>query len=155
MTMEYTSLPPSYKVPSATETLERRKVRKGTQSCWECKRRKVRCTFAPPRDVNVTCDRCKRRGTLCVSQEFPQNSTGQAVDRLGRVEAIVEQLVKSADTSGMQDLQGPLRSLTSNSPHLTGGVPTAPSYLEVPVPLGELGPETAVRVLLPLFHLYS
>ncbi|TPX14636.1 uncharacterized protein E0L32_005328 [Thyridium curvatum] len=52
-------LPPSSK---------RRKIRKGTQSCWECKRRKIRCTFAAPeQDV---CDGCRSRQTKCVSQEF-------------------------------------------------------------------------------------
>src|SRR5690242_11661581 len=40
---------------------KRRKVRKGTQSCWECKRRKVRCTFSEPAEESV-CDGCKRRG---------------------------------------------------------------------------------------------
>ncbi|KAJ4183932.1 hypothetical protein NW755_009472 [Fusarium falciforme] len=43
--------------------LKPRKLRKGTQSCWECKRRKARCTFsAATKDV---CEGCKRRGTEC------------------------------------------------------------------------------------------
>jgi hypothetical protein len=134
---------PSSNFPSAGEKSELRRVRKGTQSCWECKRRKVRCTFAPPQhvNVNVTCDGCKRRGTLCVSQELPNvprgiatttSSTRQLGVRLGRVEALVEQLVKNADFSGMlddpkdlpsrqrRDLQRQLRSTTSNSPDLNG-----------------------------------
>jgi hypothetical protein len=94
---------PSYRFPLglAGERSERRKVRKGTSSCWECKRRKIRCTFAAPRDV--TCDGCKRRGIICTSQEFPcvviptstsgTSSARQVGDRLGRVEALVEQLV--------------------------------------------------------------
>ena len=87
----------------AGERSERRKVRKGTSSCWECKRRKIRCTFAAPRDV--TCDGCKRRGIMCTSQEFPRvvtptstsgtSSARQIGDRLGRVEALVEQLVRT------------------------------------------------------------
>ncbi|KAK8067243.1 hypothetical protein PG997_013990 [Apiospora hydei] len=47
---------------------KRRKIRKGTQSCWECKRRKVRCTYASPADS--ICDGCRSRRTKCVSQEF-------------------------------------------------------------------------------------
>ena len=158
----------SYKFPSAAgETSERRKVRKGTQSCWECKRRKVRCTLAAPRDV--ACEGCKRRGTLCVSQEFAYvgtstSSTRQVGDRLGRVEALVEQLLKNADNSGMLEhpkdspvwqrrcLQGQLRSSNSNSPDPNGGVPTGavstptPSALALAVSPGELGHETVVRV---------
>ncbi|KAL2197752.1 hypothetical protein P885DRAFT_34778 [Corynascus similis CBS 632.67] len=47
----------------------RKKVRKGTRSCWECKRRKIRCVFATPADT--ICSMCKRRGSACVSQELP------------------------------------------------------------------------------------
>lgn len=113
----------SSRVSSGAETLQRRKIRKGTQSCWECKRRKVKCTFAPPR--GATCDVCKRRGILCVGQEFPQSSTtpGQVGDRLDRVEALVEHLVKSTDSTDSVELpngqrgglQGTLSSSTGNS----------------------------------------
>jgi hypothetical protein len=42
------------------------KVRKGTHSCRECKRREVRCIFAFLSDV--LCTMCKRRGSRCTSQ---------------------------------------------------------------------------------------
>lgn len=45
---------------------KRRKVRKGTRSCWECRGRKVRCTFMT--DSDAVCDGCSSRGTGCVSQ---------------------------------------------------------------------------------------
>jgi hypothetical protein len=45
---------------------KRRKVRKGTRSCWECRRRKVKCTFESPQDV--ICITCHRRGAKCASQ---------------------------------------------------------------------------------------
>ncbi|KAK0632860.1 hypothetical protein B0T14DRAFT_416218 [Immersiella caudata] len=48
--------------------LKRRKARKGTQSCWECKRRKTRCTFVSPRES--VCDGCKSRQTKCIGQDF-------------------------------------------------------------------------------------
>ncbi|KAI9158033.1 Dehydrocurvularin biosynthesis regulator [Paramyrothecium foliicola] len=48
---------------------KRRKLRKGTQSCWECKRRKIRCTFTI--SAGSVCDGCRSRQTNCVSQEFP------------------------------------------------------------------------------------
>jgi len=42
------------------------KVRKGTHSCRECKRRKVKCIFASSSDV--VCTMCSRRGSRCTSQ---------------------------------------------------------------------------------------
>ncbi|KAJ5745614.1 hypothetical protein N7520_010796 [Penicillium odoratum] len=74
---------------------KRRKVRKGTQSCWECKRRKVRCTVA---SENTICNNCRRRGTACVSQELPETPvpSGNQVDaRLGRVEELIEILTQN------------------------------------------------------------
>jgi hypothetical protein len=49
---------------------KRRKVRKGTHSCWACKRRKMKCIF----DDNPICQGCSHRGSQCVSQDFPDNS---------------------------------------------------------------------------------
>ena len=74
---------------------KRRKVRKGTRSCWECKRRKVRCIFSS--SSNTICDNCRRRGSTCISQELPDSSIPTSKDlvdaRLDRVERILEQLV--------------------------------------------------------------
>ncbi|CAK7207726.1 hypothetical protein SEUCBS139899_010537 [Sporothrix eucalyptigena] len=76
---------------------KRRKVRKGTHTCWECKRRKVRCTFANPGDA--VCIGCTKRCLPCVSQEFPEDQTTATVksrlvgDRIVRVEAMIQQLV--------------------------------------------------------------
>ncbi|KAL3431923.1 hypothetical protein BDV09DRAFT_175253 [Aspergillus tetrazonus] len=47
-------------------TAKFRKLRKGTHSCRECRRRKVKCIFASTNDS--TCVVCRRRGTKCVSQ---------------------------------------------------------------------------------------
>ncbi|KAJ9614315.1 hypothetical protein H2200_002451 [Cladophialophora chaetospira] len=83
---------------ASTPDPKRRKVRKGTQSCWECKRRKVRCTFAVPTDS--TCDGCRSRRVKCVSQEFcsEQESGSSKTNRLERVEAAVEQLARKVNT---------------------------------------------------------
>lgn len=56
--------------------LKRRKVRRGTQNCWECKRRKTRCTFAVPTDS--VCDGCKSRQVRCISQQFYEDGTDGA-----------------------------------------------------------------------------
>ena len=46
---------------------KRRKIRKGTTSCWECKRRKVQCSLVDT--PNAVCTACQRRGTKCVTQD--------------------------------------------------------------------------------------
>lgn len=49
---------------------KRRKVRHGTHSCHECRRRKVNCLYTTP--DSTTCIVCERRGTQCISQyDFP------------------------------------------------------------------------------------
>ncbi|KAJ4349156.1 hypothetical protein N0V95_004851 [Ascochyta clinopodiicola] len=82
---------------------KRRKVRKGTRNCWECKRRKVRCIFASPEDT--ACRNCITRGDDCLSQEYVeepgvQTSTGQDKlgTRLSRIEDVLDQLVRRDDS---------------------------------------------------------
>ncbi|KAF4626677.1 hypothetical protein G7Y89_g11477 [Cudoniella acicularis] len=73
----------------------RKRVRKGTKSCWECKRRKIRCQLSSE-DVPV-CSGCLARGTTCLSQEYPEerepSSNTQIGERLGRVERLLEKLI--------------------------------------------------------------
>ncbi|KAI0143465.1 hypothetical protein GGR57DRAFT_366119 [Xylariaceae sp. FL1272] len=68
--------------------------RNGTRSCWECKRRKIRCTFLEPLDL--ACASCKHRSIKCVGQDSPNEApvrSGFPVGaRLARVEAVVQQL---------------------------------------------------------------
>ncbi|KFA65125.1 hypothetical protein S40285_07144 [Stachybotrys chlorohalonatus IBT 40285] len=61
---------------------KRRKLRKGTQSCWECKRRKIRCTFATA--AEAICDGCRSRCTPCVGQEYPEAFSGHMAASDGR-----------------------------------------------------------------------
>lgn len=56
--------------PSQQEA-KRRKVRKGTHSCWECKRRKMRCLFDS--GSSPICSPCRRRGSECISQEYVED----------------------------------------------------------------------------------
>ncbi|KAF4457194.1 hypothetical protein F53441_838 [Fusarium austroafricanum] len=90
---------------SAAPAPKRRKLRKGTASCWECKRRKAKCIFS---DNLGICDSCKKRGTDCVSQESEEppelGSNKHIIDRLGEVEALVRHLLKNTnDRSHSQD----------------------------------------------------
>ncbi|KAH6626580.1 hypothetical protein B0J18DRAFT_365627, partial [Chaetomium sp. MPI-SDFR-AT-0129] len=92
--------------PQSDSERPRKRVRKGTRSCWECKRRKVRCVFASPSDT--ICSPCRRRKTGCVSQEFPDSlqlepiqdessvRDGQIQERLDRMEALIQSLVERA-----------------------------------------------------------
>ncbi|KAF2972181.1 hypothetical protein GQX73_g1429 [Xylaria multiplex] len=81
---------------------KRRKIRKGTRSCWECKRRKNKCTWA---SGEVKCDDCQRRGTRCIGQEFPEEQVPHERrganksddDRIRRLEALVEELSRKID----------------------------------------------------------
>ncbi|KAJ5805012.1 hypothetical protein N7474_010899, partial [Penicillium riverlandense] len=88
---------------------EWRKTRKGTQSCWECRRRKVRCIFASSAHA---CNNCRRRGSTCIGQEYPDKavpsvSNNQVEGRLSRVENLLEQLL--ANTESIHALQSPTR----------------------------------------------
>ncbi|KAK4506936.1 hypothetical protein PRZ48_000669 [Zasmidium cellare] len=46
--------------------VKRRKLRKGTRSCLDCRRRKVKCIFMAPESAK--CIVCERRGAQCISQ---------------------------------------------------------------------------------------
>ncbi|CAG8953300.1 hypothetical protein HYFRA_00003507 [Hymenoscyphus fraxineus] len=138
----------------------RKRVRKGTRSCWECKRRKIRCELSSE-DVPV-CAGCLARGTTCLSQEYPEerepSSNHQVGERLGRVEHLLESLL--AKISAFEDDQqaqkqmltpdsmpssdilapsNPLSSLQQNTPLMTlfdnpvlGRRETVPSQASTP-----------------------
>src|SRR4051812_15039585 len=94
---------PAHESPASTAHPEakRRRIRKGTRSCWECKRRKNRCTWSREEGK---CDGCHHRGTRCVGQEFPEENVpvpqerrgGNEADdsRLARIEILVEELAR-------------------------------------------------------------
>ena len=127
---------------------KRRKVRKGTRSCWECRRRKEKCTFQLSTDT--ICIRCRRRGAKCVGQEFPEEISASldknihTGDRVARVEALVKQLWKSRcddlDTPGssipegeegeaIHDILTPSSTLLESSRVLSASRPSAVSGL--------------------------
>ncbi|RDW59963.1 hypothetical protein BP6252_13050 [Coleophoma cylindrospora] len=78
---------------------KRRKVRKGTRSCWECKRRKMKCIFHPI--SSVACNGCRRRGSKCVKQDVLDETsisvdaaTYEMSDGAVQVETLANQLAK-------------------------------------------------------------
>ncbi|KAI0453302.1 hypothetical protein F5B21DRAFT_505528 [Xylaria acuta] len=91
--------PPS---PTTPPGAKRRKIRKGTRSCWECKRRKNRCTWSGNEEK---CDGCYHRDTRCISQEYPEEpvpyerrGVSKSDSRLQRLEALVEELSRKANS---------------------------------------------------------
>ncbi|KAJ5836532.1 hypothetical protein N7447_002558 [Penicillium robsamsonii] len=98
--------------PSDERAAKRRKVRKGTHSCWECRRRKVKCTFLPP--DNAICITCHRRGTTCINQvildepERPESGTGDAEQDA----SISTQLVAESGVCSQSDATGGWLPLT-------------------------------------------
>lgn len=104
---------------------KRRKIRKGTTSCWECKpqtchaipgrqdtllnldcvlgkRRKIRCQFAS--SSTEVCIGCDRRGTPCVTQDHDDSGAEQHAaskhreteERLRRAEGLLEKMIEAA-----------------------------------------------------------
>ncbi|KAL8344210.1 hypothetical protein RB601_004644 [Gaeumannomyces tritici] len=45
--------------------MDRKRMREGTRSCTECRRRKIRCIFNPPGQI---CSPCQTRGSQCIDQ---------------------------------------------------------------------------------------
>ncbi|KAE8136456.1 hypothetical protein BDV38DRAFT_283944 [Aspergillus pseudotamarii] len=88
-------------IPNQERSGKRRKVRKGTRSCWECKRRKIKCTFASTEDV--TCIGCERRRAPCVGQDLPEylsparKGNRNLVERIARVEKLMQDFIASKD----------------------------------------------------------
>ncbi|QQK40908.1 Fungal transcriptional regulatory protein, N-terminal [Penicillium digitatum] len=70
----------------------RKRMRKGTRSCTECRRRKIRCTFHPDRPA--MCNECRSRGMSCVDQEHAPYSLRE---RVAHLENLVEGLTKRLD----------------------------------------------------------
>ncbi|RDW72219.1 hypothetical protein BP5796_08253 [Coleophoma crateriformis] len=115
---------------------KRRKVRKGTRSCWDCKRRKMKCLFESPEAGS--CIGCSKRGSKCVSQEFdlpdelasprkrlmtPGRTKGDSDhERVMRVEALLEQLIKK-DSNNETAAAGNGHAITNNGWNISG-VPT-------------------------------
>ncbi|KAF1982795.1 hypothetical protein K402DRAFT_304529, partial [Aulographum hederae CBS 113979] len=56
---------------SGTTPSKRRRIRKGTFSCWACKHRKTRCEFRAE-SSSESCVFCHRRGIPCIGQDKPE-----------------------------------------------------------------------------------
>ena len=88
---------------SGVSTAKHRRVRRGTSSCWECKRRKVRCDFEP--SLRTVCVGCRRRGSRCVPQNvlLEHDPTSSVEDRIGHVESLVDRLLTQSNAGAQPD----------------------------------------------------
>ncbi|KAH7186053.1 uncharacterized protein B0J16DRAFT_343158 [Fusarium flagelliforme] len=116
---------------------KRRKVRKGTRSCWQCKRRKIKCNFRSESDA--VCVGCRQRGTNCVSQEYDEyeistvSKGGDVGQRLERMEAMMEMFASrifSPREAGSRDV-GQLSLVTPPSQHTTPIRQDSPSSADI------------------------
>ncbi|VUC31543.1 unnamed protein product [Clonostachys rosea] len=86
---------PSSGDPGSTRA---RKLRKGTFSCLECKRRKRRCEFQP---LSAECNSCRRRGLPCLSQgREPEIGQQKVAERVNHIEDLVTLLLQKKRLQG-------------------------------------------------------
>jgi hypothetical protein len=116
---------------SDAPSANRRRLQRGTSSCWEYKRRNISCDFLSGSNTTCACVSCQRRGSKCISQEFSDDSTPppnghyrQVGERVIQVEALVDQLLRQMDGRPTHVLQGGSKSSSpveeteiSSSPH--------------------------------------
>ncbi|PLB49443.1 putative C6 finger domain protein [Aspergillus steynii IBT 23096] len=77
-------------------SLDQQRVRKGTKSCTECRRRKVRCIRLS--EEAPICRRCEERGSTCIAQTFtPRSGQSKRLPsryRIAQLESKVANLTK-------------------------------------------------------------
>ena len=79
--------------------VKRQRIRKGTFSCWECKRRKTKCEFKD--GTGSICLSCQRRGTSCIGQEYADTSEHSDVgveQRINHVESLANRFVQQRES---------------------------------------------------------
>jgi Fungal Zn(2)-Cys(6) binuclear cluster domain len=124
----------------------RKKMRKGTKSCLECRRRKIKCTFESGR--TAICNECYARGSTCIDQEhgdiqsYTQQTAEQSSyslrERVTQLEGLVKQVLNHLpDKQGRQssDPQFDRSQVDAQAAEVlkslkTGPAPTSPSATE-------------------------
>lgn len=91
----------TFTMPKEETLTSRKKMRKGTHSCFECRRRKIRCIFQP--DNPDVCSECFARGSRCIDQEHANpevvvDHRKNLRERVSRLEALVDTLLEDKET---------------------------------------------------------
>ncbi|EFW21198.1 hypothetical protein D8B26_007412 [Coccidioides posadasii str. Silveira] len=127
--------------PPATSDIQppRKKMRKGTKSCVECRRRKIRCTFSSSRPAR--CNECFSRGVNCIDQEHApvnlnksQSRTAEPSyslrERVAVLESTVEDILRQLGEERGKHLHGGLLKSSfasaSHNDYSTNCAPTPP-----------------------------
>ncbi|KAH6612444.1 hypothetical protein C7974DRAFT_77901 [Boeremia exigua] len=126
-------------MPKEESLPTRKKMRKGTHSCFECRRRKIRCIFQS--DNPDVCSECFARGSRCVDQE---NANPEVIvdhrknlrERVSRLEALVDSLLED-------------KTVKSESPSQSQAETTSPRnvYTKDPFPPTPLSSEASSNIL--------
>ncbi|KAF2684675.1 hypothetical protein K458DRAFT_442514 [Lentithecium fluviatile CBS 122367] len=93
-------------MPKEESLPSRKKMRKGTHSCFECRRRKIRCIF--PSDNPDVCSECFARGSRCIDQEHADpevvvDHRKNLRERVSRLEALVDSLLEDKSEKSQSD----------------------------------------------------
>ncbi|KAI4098800.1 MAG: hypothetical protein L6R37_006288 [Teloschistes peruensis] len=86
----------------STDYNPRKRMRKGTHSCLECRRRKIRCIFQS--DAN-TCDRCTYKRLECTEQEYGDakalgaDKRKSMRQRTSELEGMISQILTKLDSN--------------------------------------------------------
>ncbi|CAI7570618.1 unnamed protein product [Penicillium glandicola] len=139
----------------------RKRMRKGTRSCTECRRRKIRCTFHPSRPA--VCNECRSRGMKCVDQEHtvitPPSSGYQRNSQIGEQPYSLRERVAHLENL-VEGLAKRLDQRDSNSPACEHhGTNQCDSIKACPRPLAtepdELGPPSDQICNAPVLQLFD
>ena len=127
--MSGVTLPPSKaKSLRESEALARKRMRKGTRSCLQCRSRKVRCTY--PANSRI-CHGCLTHGRDCTEQTYNEVKNGGLDKRVGlkervrELEALVEQLVEKGGADA-REIEQRLRKSKDSDAASSGGFLSPP-----------------------------
>ncbi|PTB63359.1 hypothetical protein BBK36DRAFT_1181712 [Trichoderma citrinoviride] len=109
------------KAESAMSPPQLRRVRKGTRSCWECKRRKIRCSFQPGNPA--TCIWCISHNLVCVSQRFRDEASDAS-----RNQSMEERMMRMENLLGRVLQQ--MEAASTHPPHPAKESPRRPETAE-------------------------
>jgi len=94
-------------------------MRKGTHSCFECRRRKIRCIFNA--DNPNVCTECFARGSRCVDQEHAENDVivdhrKNLRERVARLESILDTMLEEKSETKAVEVLRSMGSVSSRVP---------------------------------------
>lgn len=119
-------------------------MRKGTKSCLECRRRKIKCTFETGR--TAICNECYARGSTCIDQEHgdiqtyaqqtPEQSSYSLRERVTQLEDLVKTVLnrlpegQTGESPSFDRTQVDAQAAEVLKSLKTGAAPTSPAAEE-------------------------